>query len=147
MKKYILSFVRRGLIAFGFGPVVWAIVYAVLNACGVVDQISVGKMVTEILSVALLAFIAGGISTVYEIERMPTVGAIFIHALVLYADYIVIYLMNGWLTSGVGAIITFTACFAVGFAVIWLVIYLATKKSADTINKKLDDMQSGSESA
>lgn len=136
MKHYVKRFALKGLFVCGVGPVVLAVVYAILNRFGVLEVVTVEKFVTEVISVTILAFIAGGISMVYEIEKLPLVLAIFIHAVTLYIDYIVIYLMNGWLMDGAIHLIIFTACFIVGFAIIWLVIYLTTKRSADKINDR-----------
>ena len=140
MKRYVLEFVRGGLYACGFGPIILAVVYAILGRAGVVDTFSVGEVVTSVLSVALLAFVAGGITVIYKIERLPLIGAILIHAMVLYTDYVVIYLMNGWLKSSFISLAIFTACFVVGFALIWLIIYFTTKKSAERMNEKLGEI-------
>ena len=145
MKKHIKTFIMNGLLACGLGPVVLAIVYAVLNATGVVSEMSVSEMVTGIISVTVLAFIAGGISMIYKIERLPITLAALIHAGVLYLDYIVIYLINGWLKDGIIPFIVFTSCFFVGFALVWLIIYLTTKKSTDEVNSVLSTMQSEAE--
>lgn len=142
MKKHIKTFVTNGLFACGFGPLVLAIVYAILNTLGVVSEMSVTEMVMGIISATVLAFIAGGISMIYKIERLPITLAALIHAGVLYLDYIVIYLINGWLKDGVIPFIVFTSCFFVGFALVWLIIYLTTKKSTDEVNSALSTMQS-----
>lgn len=145
MKKYIKKFVARGLFVCGIGPVVLAIVYAVLNATGVVSEISVFEMVIGIASVTVLAFIAGGISMIYDVERLPIAIAALIHAGVLYLDYIVIYLINGWLKEGVVPFVIFTSYFFAGFALVWLIIYLTSKKSTDEVNMALSSMQSEEE--
>lgn len=145
MKQYVKSFITNGLFVCGLGPVVWAIVYAILAYNGVIDMISVDKVVFEIVSVTVLAFIAGGVVVIYKVERLPLVVATLIHALVLYIDYIVIYLMNGWLGKDLTPLLVFTSCFAVGFTVIWLVVYFTTKKNADEINSLLVEMQSKTE--
>lgn len=145
MKKHIKKFVARGLFVCGLGPIALAIVYAVLNATGAVSEMSVSEMVIGIVSVTVLAFIAGGISMIYEIERLPIAIAALIHAGVLYLDYIAIYLINGWLKEGVMPFVIFTSCFFVGFALVWLIIYLTTKKSTDEVNSVLSTMQSEAE--
>ena len=145
MKKHIKKFVFRGLFVCGLGPIALAIVYAVLNATGAVSEMSVSEMVIGIVSVTVLAFIAGGISMIYEVERLPIAIAALIHAGVLYLDYIVIYLINGWLKEGIVPFVIFTSCFFVGFALIWLIIYLTSKKSTDEVNMALSSMQSEEE--
>ena len=141
MKKILRDFMLRGMIACGFGPIVWAIIYAILSASGVVETITVSKVVLEVISVSVLAFIAGGIGVVYKIESLPLVAATLIHALALYLDYIIIYLMNGWLNNEITPFVIFTICFAVGFAVIWGAVYLLTKRSAEKMNSRLAAMQ------
>ena len=141
MKAYVKNFIFNGLVACGFGPIAWAIVYAILDSCGVVSKISVAEAALEVVSVAILAFIAGGIGVVYRIERLPLVAATLIHALALYLDYIIIYLMNGWLNNEIRPFVIFTVCFVVGFAVIWGAVYLLTKRSAEKMNSRLAAMQ------
>ena len=145
MKKHIKKFVLRGLLVCGLGPIALAIVYAVLNATGTVSEMSVSEMVIGIVSVTVLAFIAGGISMIYEVERLPIAIAALIHAGVLYLDYIVIYLINGWLKEGIVPFVIFTSCFFLGFALVWLIIYLTAKKSTDEVNIALSSMQSEEE--
>ena len=145
MKKHIKKFVARGLFVCGLGPIALAIVYAVLNATGAVSEMSVSEMVIGIVSVTVLAFIAGGISMIYEVERLPIAIAALIHAGVLYLDYIVIYLINGWLKEGVTPFVIFTSCFFAGFALVWLIIYLTSKRSTDEVNMALSSIQSEEE--
>lgn len=90
-----------------------------------------------ILTVTLMAFIAAGITVIYQIERLPLFPATLIHGTVLYADYILIYLFNGWLKQQLIPILIFTAIFIAGYAFIWLIIYCVHKKAAEGLNRKL----------
>lgn len=137
MKKHILDFLKRGLCASVGGPVIMAIVYACLGAAGVVTSFTPGEVCLAILSSAFMAFIAAGITVVYEIEKLPLFSAILLHGIILYADYIGIYLINGWLKSQLVPILVFTGIFIAGYAVIWLIIYFATKNSTASLNRKL----------
>ena len=83
MKKHILEFVRRGMMACGFGPIVLAILYLILRHHGVVETLSVSQVCIGIFSLAALAFIAGGMNMIYQVERLPLMGAILIHGVVL----------------------------------------------------------------
>ena len=141
MKNFVCNFVHRGLIACGFGPIILAIVYAFIQADGIIHTLTINEVVLGILTSALLAFTAGGINAIYEIERLPLVSAIFIHAITLYLDYIVIYLVNDWMKTEFLPLAVFTVCFFVGFAIIWAMIYLYTKRSADRLNQKLAEHQ------
>ncbi len=137
MKKYITGFIHGGLLSCGLGPIILAVIYLILQMLGVVETVSVERISTEILTVTLLAFVAGGLNIIYKIDSLPLIVAIFIHGAVLYLDYLVIYSLNGWISIGLKGYISFTVCFAVGFAVIWAIIYIATKKDTDRLNERL----------
>ena len=141
MKKIILGFIHNGLMACGFGPIIWAIVYFFLEKNGVVEVLEARKVVFEIATVTLLAFIAGGINIVYHIEQLPLMAAISAHGIVLYLDYMFIYLVNGWLGFGVKPFLVFTVCFFVGYALVWAIIYLVMTRNANRLNQKLAQLQ------
>lgn len=134
-KEYIKNIVLRGLVAMGFGPMVLAIIYAILNLVGVVSEIPVSEMVWGILSITVLAFLAGGLTYVYQIEELGLGAAIAIHGIALYVGYAAAYFLNGWIADGVVPFIIFTAIFLLGFAITWLVIYLITKNSTKKLNR------------
>ena len=74
---------------------------------------------------------------VYQIEQLPLPCAILIHGGVLYADYLLMYVLNRWIPRNWQAIGIFTAIFAAGYALTWLVIYLTIRNKTERINKKL----------
>ena len=137
MKKYVAEFIKRGLMAAWGGPVVAAIIFACLGRAGVVETMTVREVCLGIISSALMAFIAGGINVVYQVEKLPLAMAILIHGGVLYLDYLLVYLMNGWLQNQVGPIAVFTLIFAAGFALVWLIIYQIIKRQINQVNKKI----------
>jgi hypothetical protein len=137
MKKYVCEFCKRGLVAMGFGPIILAIIYAILGASGVTQSIDIYEAALAIVSISVLAFIAAGITVVYQIERLPLLYAILLHGLVLYADYALIYLLNGWLNDGMLPFLIFTACFFAGYALIWLIVYFSIRKKTDELNRHL----------
>lgn len=139
MKKFVLEFLRRGLVVAAFGPVVLAVVYGVLGAAGVVESLSPAEVCRGILTITLLSFVAGGMTAVYKLERLPLLSAALIHAGVLYLDYLLIYLVNGWIRRSLTVIGIFTLCFVVGYALIWLGIYAGTRAKTEQLNRKLRD--------
>ena len=92
MKKTILEFIRRGMIAMGIGPIVLAIIYLILQHNGILQTLDVGEVCVGIFSLSALAFVAGGLNALYQIERLPLMVAILIHGAVLYATYLCVYL-------------------------------------------------------
>lgn len=141
MKKNVLEFFRRGLIACGFGPIVLAIFYLILQHQCAVETLTVNQVCLGIFSLSALAFIAGGMNVIYQIERVPLMVAILIHGGVLYISYLVVYLINGWLKSGVTPFLVFSGIFIIGYMAVWAVIYSITKKRTERINEKLKQKQ------
>ena len=137
MKKHVIEFVKRGLMAAWGGPVIIAIIFASLGANGVLETLTVREASLAIFSSTLMAFIAAGISMIYQVERLPLPMAILIHGGVLYADYLLVYLLNGWLKNQLGPILGFTAIFFAGFALVWLIIYQIIKGQIRQVNEKL----------
>ena len=141
MKKFVFEFLRRGLIASGIGPIVLAIVYLILQQTAAVETLSVNQVCIGIFSITALAFIAGGMNAIYQIERLPLMVAILIHGGILYISYLVTYLLNDWLDFGALPIIVFSAVFVVGYIVIWAIIYSIIKRNTDKLNKMLKQKQ------
>lgn len=141
MKSFARDFIRRGFIACGLGPVVLAVFYLLLQYKGAVEVLSVNQVCIGIFSLSALAFIAGGMNAVYKIEKLPLMAAILIHGSVLYVCYLVTYLLNDWLESGILPILVFSAIFISGFLVIWLIIYSVVKRKTEKLNKMLEQKQ------
>lgn len=142
MKKILSGFFLRGMIACGFGPIVFAILYLILQQQGVVKVITVNQMCLGIFSLAFLAFMAGGMNIIYQIERLPLMVAILIHGCVLYVVYLGTYLINDWMESGVAPILVFTVIFVFGYLIIWMVIYSINTRNTKRLNQILIEKQS-----
>ena len=139
MKKFLKEFLLRGLICAAGGPLVLAVIYGILGATGEVDALVPQKVCTEILSIMALAFIAAGMTAVYQMEQLPLPTMILLHGGALYIAYILTYLLNGWLLNQLVPILAFTGIFIAGYAVIWLIIYCIVKHKADKLNMLLKD--------
>ena len=137
MKRYILDFVRRGMTACGFGPLILAVIYLILRQNGIVQMLTVEEVCLGIFTLSALAFIAGGMNILYQIERLPLMVAILIHGGVLYVGYLVTYLVNGWLEKGVVQILVFSGIFVLGYLAIWAVIYAIIRRRTAQINAVL----------
>ncbi len=141
MKKHILEFIRRGLTACGLGPLVLVALYLILQHRGLLETITVNEVCLGIVSLTVLAFIAGGMNMIYQIEKLPLMVAISIHGGVLYIAYLATYLINGWLVRGVTPLLIFTAIFIFAYLAIWAVIYSLTKRDAAKLNEILKEKQ------
>ncbi len=145
MKKFVSEFLRRGLIACGLGPIVLAIVYWILQQTAAVETLTVNQVCIGIFSLSALAFIAGGMNVIYQIERLPLMVAILIHGGVLYISYLATYLLNGWLEWGVTPILVFSGIFVAGYFAIWAIIYSIIKRNTEKLNEVLKQRQQTAE--
>ena len=141
MNKNIMEFMRRGCCACGFGPVVLAVLYWILHRQGIVETLSVPEVCLGVLSLTVLAFIAGGLNFLYQMEKLPLAVAILIHGSVLYISYLATYLVNGWLGMGWIPVLAFTGIFVVGYLGIWAVIYTVTRRNTSKVNAMLQKKQ------
>lgn len=137
MRKNVLEFIRRGFLAAGFGPIVLAILYLILQHQGAVETLTVKQVCLGIFSLSALAFIAGGMNVIYQIESLPLMVAILIHGGILYISYLGTYLLNGWLEWGITPVLVFSAVFILSYLVIWAIIYSTIKKRTERLNEIL----------
>lgn len=139
MKKFLKDFCVRGMAFAWSGPVIMAIVWLCLQAAGTVSELTVNQVALGIFSTTIMAFIAAGISVVYQMENLPKRFAALIQASVLYIDYMGIYLLNGWLPKD--KIGMFTLIFVAAFAVIWLSIYIPIRIKVARMNRMIGQQQ------
>ena len=147
MKKIVQEFFRRGMFACGFGPLVLAVLYLILQHNGALQILTVHQVCIGIFSLSVLAFVAGGMNVVYQIERLPLMIAILIHGGVLYICYLSTYLINGWLEWGPAPVLVFSGIFLLGYLAIWAIIYSVNRKRTEQLNavlkKKQEDPEKG----
>ncbi len=141
MKRFALEFLRRGVFACGFGSIVLAIVYLILQKSADLRILTVNEVAIGIFSLFVLAFIAGGMNAIYQIERLPLMAAVLIHGIVLYVCYLLTYLLNDWLDFGIIPVIVFSVIFVLGYVVIWAIIYFVIRKNTAQINEALKRKQ------
>ena len=141
MKKIILEFLRRGLTACGLGPLVLVILYLILQQTRDVQTVTVQEVCVAIITLTLLAFMAGGLNVLYHVERLPLMVAVLIHGGILYFSYLVTYLLNGWLEWGLLPFFVFSAIFVIGYFAIWAIIYAFIKRKTEKLNAILKQKQ------
>ena len=137
MKKFWKDFLFRGLICAAGGPLVLAILYGILGDTGAVEAFSPKEVCLGIVTITLLAFIAAGMTAIYQMEQLPLPMMVLLHGGALYIAYILTYLLNGWLQNSLVPILVFTGIFVVSYALIWLIIYCVERAKAEKLNKIL----------
>ena len=145
MKRNVLEFIRRGMMACGLGPIILAVLYLILHHRGYLDTLTVEQVSMGIFSISALAFVAGGMNAIYQIERLPLMAAISIHGGILYVSYLITYLLNDWLKWGIAPIAVFSGIFILGYLIIWMIIYFTTRKKTERINEILKEKQQRAE--
>ena len=84
MKKFWKEFLFRGLLCASGGPIVLAIIHGILGATGTVATVSTQEICVTFLSITLLAFIAAGMTAIYQLEQLPLPIMILLHGGALY---------------------------------------------------------------
>ena len=116
MKRFSLEFMRRGAVASGIGPLIFAVLYLILQNHLKIETLTVNAMCIGIFSLTVLAFIAGGMNAIYQLEKLPLMVAVLIHGAVLYGSYLGAYLLNGWLDRGMIPVLVFSCILA---CIVW----------------------------
>lgn len=137
MKTFWKEFLLRGLICAGGGPIVLAIIYGILGTTGTVAYFTPHEVCIGIVTITLLAFVAAGMTAIYQMEQLPLPIMILLHGGALYIAYILTYLINGWLLRELTPILIFTGIFVAGYALVWLTIYCIERDKIKKINKML----------
>lgn len=137
MNKYLKEFFHRGLIFGGFGPIIMGIIYAVVQHTESGFSLSGDEVLLAIISTYLIAFVQAGGSVLNQIETRFPILMTGAHLSLLYVTYVGAYLLNSWIPFRPEALGIFTAAFVIGYAVIWLTVYISVKAVSRKLNGKL----------
>jgi len=124
MNVYLKSFLHRGLMFAGFGPVVVGIVCAILERTVPAFSLTGGQILLAIVSGYLLAFVQAGVSVFNQIESWPLPKALLCHMSLLYAVYLLCYVANSWIPFRADVVLVFSGIFLVIYFAVWTVVYL-----------------------
>lgn len=137
MNRYIKSFLHRGLIFAGFGPIILGIVYAVLQKTVTDFSLNGVQILIAIVSIYLLAFVQAGASVFNQIESFSIPKSLFCHLSVLYLAYTSCYLINSWIPFDPKFLLIFTAIFLIVYFSVWITVFVAVKITSRKLNAKL----------
>lgn len=137
MNRYIKSFLHRGLIFAGFGPIILGIVYAVLQKTVTDFSLNGVQILIAIVSIYLLAFVQAGASVFNQIESFSIPKSLFCHLSVLYLAYTSCYLINSWIPFDPKFLLVFTAIFLIVYFSVWITVFVAVKITSRKLNAKL----------
>ena len=137
MKEYLKSFLLRGAIFGGFGPIIVGIIYLILSFSVENFNLSGCEAFFGIISTYFLAFIQAGASIFNQIEKWSVGKSLLVHLSTIYVAYIVCYLVNTWIPFEWIAILIFTVVFIVVYFSVWLTVFLIVKSTSKKLNSKL----------
>ncbi|MBQ7034998.1 MAG: DUF3021 domain-containing protein [Clostridia bacterium] len=137
MNIYVKDFLHRGLLFGGFGPILLAIVYYILERSVADFSLSAGQLLVGVVSIYLLAFLQAGATVFNQIEEWSVPKAMLCHFSVLYLAYAGCYLINSWIPFDKKVLLIFTAVFALLFFAIWLIVYLSVRAVSRKLNQKM----------
>ena len=137
MKKYLKSFLHRGLVFGGFGPLILGIIYIILEKTMPGFSLTGKEVSLAIISLYLLAFMQAGASVFNQIEEWALPKSLFFHFTTLYVAYVSCYLINTWIPFKAEIVMIFTAVFVAIYFVIWITVYICVKATSKKFNKVL----------
>lgn len=137
MNKYLKSFLHRGLLFGGFGPVVASIVFLAISHSVDNFSLSAQEVLTATLSTYLLAFVHAGASIFNQIEHWSLPKSLLCHFSMLYAAYSLCYIANSWIPFEPKVLLIFSLIFIAVYFVIWITVYLCVRNTTKKLNGKL----------
>lgn len=137
MNKYLKTFLHRGLIFGGFGPIVLGIIYAILESTVESFSLNGVQILIAIVSVYLLAFVQAGASVFNQIESFSIPKSLSCHLALLYVAYTVCYLINDWIPFDLNVLLVFTVIFLAVYFVVWITVFISVKIASKKLNAKL----------
>ena len=140
MNSYLKSFLNRGLIFGGFGPLILGVVYTCIDASGVNIALGGKDVLIAIISTYLLAFIQAGVSVFNQIEGWSISRSMLFHLTSIYLAYVGTYLVNSWIPFEPIVLIIFTSVFVLTYFVIALTVCLVTRAVTKKMNERIMEM-------
>ena len=137
MNKYLKSFLYRGLIFGGFGPIILGLIFLIIEKCGTPLDLSGGEILLSIISTYLIAFVQAGVSVFNQIDSWPVAKSLGCHLGALYLVYVLAYLVNSWIPLEPVVILVFTAIFLAVYFTVWLTVFLSVKAASRKMSRKI----------
>ncbi len=137
MNRYLKEFLHRGLMFAGFGPIILGIIFFILEKTLDEFSVSAGQILLGIVSTYVLAFVQAGASVFNQVEHWPLPKSLLCHFGMLYAVYVICYIINSWIPFEWGVIGIFTAIFVVIYFTVWFTVYFIAKATGKKLNATL----------
>jgi len=137
MNNYVKSFLHRGLMFGGFGPIVVGIIFFIISITEGDFSLAGTEVLLAIISTYMLAFVHAGASVFHQIEHWSLAKSVFFHFLTLYLAYSACYVANSWIPFEPMMLVIFTAIFAAVYLIIWFTVFFIVRSTEKKLNKRL----------
>lgn len=139
MNKYLKTFILRGLIFGGFGPITLGIVLSCIELGGVEVSLSGANILMSTVSTYVIAFVQAGSSIFNQIDHWSISKSLACHFSALFTVYSLAYVLNSWIPFEPLAILFFCLVFVLVYFAIWLTVYFSVKASTRRLNAKISE--------
>ena len=137
MNKYLKTFILRGLIFGGFGPIIFGIVLSCIELGGVEVSLSGANILMSTVSTYVIAFVQAGSSIFNQIEHWSIARSLGCHFSALFTVYSLAYVLNSWIPFEPLAILFFCLVFVLIYFAVWLTVYFSTKAYTRKLNAEI----------
>lgn len=128
-----------GLIGFAIGVPVGLLYLYLLAPEAFAGQWSAMDVALQLILSGVLGAMAMGFSVVYEADSWSVTRCTVTHALITFGSYFSIGLYLGWFKWGDLATYIMIGSYIVGYFMVWLIMYLISKKQAKTLDEELKE--------
>ena len=139
MNIYVKEFFKRGMMFSGLGPVITAIIFAIVSHIQESFSLTAVQILIAVSSTYILAFVQAGATVFNQIEHWSLPKSLACHLSSLYITYLMCYLVNSWLPFDINAVIIFSIIFVLTFFVIWITVFLCVSFLSRRLNKNLNN--------
>ena len=137
MNRYVKSFLHRGLMFGGFGPIICGIVFFIISLKVNDFSLNGKQALIAIMSTYILAFVHAGASIFNQIDEWPITKSLLYHLGSLYIAYLGCYVINSWIPFDPKGILVFTAIFFLIYFAVWSIVVISIKSASKKLNKNL----------
>ncbi len=137
MNGYVKTFLHRGLIFGGFGPIVCSIIFFFIELSGLELGLDGTDILIATISTYVLAFVQAGSSVFNQIEHWPLTKSTLLHFSSLFIVYSLTYIVNSWITFEPLVLLIFFLVFVAVYLAVWLIVYFSVKAYSKKLNDKL----------
>ena len=123
-----------GLIGFPVGVLVGIAFLMISPGSGAMSALRIG---IHIFLSGMLGAIALGSSVVYEVESWSVTRCTVTHFVITFTTYFSIGFSLGWLPLGEISTYIMVGCMVVAYFMIWISMYLVSKKQAKELDEEL----------